>query len=148
MIHPLRCIDAEGKTQEYSVDLSLKGMHYTGCAQKVDNFLVPGREGNFANLLKHLGYHYTGEHTPENMRYSQIETQGDLLTFMVSWELPESKDPEDYEENREFFVLGKTATGWETYYQGNQEISEETCEKYVSVPGLMDFSLFNQCPRG
>ena len=51
-------------------------------------------------------------------------------------------------ENTEYLVIGKTDARRETYWQGEVPVDADTCEKYVEVPGLMDFGIFNSCPRG
>lgn len=51
-------------------------------------------------------------------------------------------------EQVEYLVLGKTDKGRETYWQGTSPVDDATCEKYVNVPGLMEFGIFSSCPRG
>lgn len=138
----------KGDRHDYKVKLNFEDRSYEGCGNKVDNFLVPWRSGNFANFIKKIGYTYQWDRDPKNLRYDNIETHGDLLAFTVTWEAWENTNYNDYEENWEYFVLGKTDEGWTTYWQGNYPVHKDSCEKYVEVPWLMDFNVFNSCPRG
>ncbi len=139
------CHDEREEPNAYQVTIHFGDHTYEGCANKIDNLLVSWREGNLATLFKKIGYTYQGTRDPKTMRYSGIQAQDNLVSLMLSWEAPETWE---YEENWEYLVIGKTGENWETYWQGGYSVDDETCEKYVNVPWLMDFSMFSSCPRG
>ena len=106
----------------------------------MDNFLVEGRKGIAENLFKKINYNnYRGKLDPKTAFYSGIQTKGDLVEIFLT---------QKGKEHTEYLVLGKTDDGRETYWQGEAPVDADTCEKYVKVPGLMDFGIFNSCPRG
>ena len=129
-----------GNEHEYKAKIRFWATIFEGCADKVDNFLVEGRKGIAENLFKKINYNnYSGKLDPKTTFYSEIQTKGNLLEIFLT-----QKD----KEHTEYLVLGKTDDGRKTYWQGEVPIDAETCEKYLEVPGLMDFGIFNSCPRG
>lgn len=140
------CNDDMSETEyPYQVKLTIGEEKYEGCAHQVDNFLVTGREGIFSNLLKKIGYSYQGKRDPKAMRYHQIESKGNLLAFTISWDAPKS---DEYEENWQYLVLEKTSNGWEKLWDGLYPVDTATCEKYANRTELMDFGVFESCPKG
>lgn len=135
------CVDGGiGNTHEYKARVTFWEGTFEGCADKVDNFLVPGRQGKLENLLKKINYkEYTWKMNPKTASYRGIQTQGDLVEIFLT-----QKGSED----TEYLVLGKTDNGRTTYWQGANPVDDETCEKFVNIPGLMDFGIFSSCPRG
>ncbi len=135
------CIDSWiGNEHEYKAKIRFWATIFEGCADKVDNFLVEGRKGIAENLFKKINYNnYRGKLDPKTTFYSEIQTKGNLLEIFLT---------QKGKENTEYLVLGKTDDGRETYWQGEVPVDADTCEKYVEVPGLMDFGIFNSCPRG
>lgn len=135
------CIDnGIGNEHEYKAKIRFWATIFEGCADKVDNFLVEGRKGIAENLFKKINYNnYSGKFDPKTTFYSEIQTKGNLLEIFLT---------QKGKENTEYLVLGKTDDGRETYWQGEVPVDADTCEKYVKVPGLMDFGIFNSCPRG
>ena len=129
-----------GNTHEYKAKIRFWATIFEGCADKVDNFLVEGRKGIAENLFKKINYNkYSGKLDPKTTFYSEIQTKGNILEIFLT---------QKGKENTEYLVLGKTDDGRETYWQGEVPVDADTCEKYVEVPGLMDFGIFNSCPRG
>ncbi len=129
-----------GNEHEYKAKIRFWATIFEGCADKVDNFLVEGRKGIAENLFKKINYNnYSGKFDPKTTFYSEIQTKGNLLEIFLT---------QKGKENTEYLVLGKTDDGRETYWQGEVPVNADTCEKYVEVPGLMDFGIFNSCPRG
>lgn len=135
------CIDnGIGNEHEYKAKIRFWATIFEGCADKVDNFLVEGRKGIAENLFKKINYNnYRGKLDPKTALYNGIQTKGNLLEIFLT---------QKGRENTEYLVLGKTDDGRETYWQGEVPVDADTCEKYVKVPGLMDFGIFNSCPRG
>ena len=135
------CIDSWiGNKHEYKAKIRFWATIFEGCADKVDNFLVEGRKGIAENLFKKINYNnYRGKLDPKTALYNGIQTKGNLLEIFLT---------QKGRENTEYLVLGKTDDGRETYWQGEVPVDADTCEKYVKVPGLMDFGIFNSCPRG
>lgn len=135
------CVDGGiGNTHEYKARVTFWEWTFEGCADKVDNFLVPGRQGKLENLLKKINYkEYTWKMNPKTASYRGIQTQGDLVEIFLT---------QEGSEETEYLVLGKTDDGRTTYWQGENPVDDETCEKFVNVPGLMDFGIFSSCPRG
>ena len=135
------CIDSGiGNTHEYKARVTFWEWTFEGCADKVDNFLVSGRQGKLENLLKKINYkEYTWKMNPKTASYRGIQTQGDLVEIFLT---------QKGSEETEYLVLGKTDNGRTTYWQGENPVDDETCEKFVNVPGLMDFGIFSSCPRG
>lgn len=135
------CVDGGiGNTHEYKARVTFWEGTFEGCADKVDNFLVPGRQGKLENLLKKINYkEYTWKMNPKTASYRGIQTQGDLVEIFLT---------EEGSEETEYLVLGKTDNGRTTYWQGANPVDDETCEKFVNIPGLMDFGIFSNCPRG
>ena len=76
---------------------------------------------------------------PKTASYRGIQTQGDLVEIFLT---------QEGSEETEYLVLGKTDNGRTTYWQGENPVDDETCEKFVNVPGLMDFGIFSSCPKG
>ena len=106
----------------------------------MDNFLVEGRKGIAENLFKKINYNnYRGKLDPKTALYNGIQTKGNLVEIFLT---------QKGKEHTEYLVLGKTDDGRETYRQGEIPVDTDTCEKYVKVPRLMDFGIFNSCPRG
>ena len=129
-----------GNEHEYKAKIRFWATIFEGCADKVDNFLVEGRKGIAENLFKKINYNnYSGKLDPKTTFYSEIQTKGNLVEIFLT---------QKGKENTEYLVLGKTDDGRETYWQGEVPVDADTCEKYVEVPGLMDFGIFNSCPRG
>ena len=129
-----------GNEHAYKAKIRFWATIFEGCADKVDNFLVEGRKGIAENLFKKINYNnYSGKLDPKTTFYSEIQTKGNLLEIFLT---------QKGKENTEYLVLGKTDDGRETYWQGEIPVDADTCEKYVEVPGLMDFGIFNSCPRG
>ena len=129
-----------GNTHEYKAKIRFWATIFEGCADKVDNFLVEGRKGIAENLFKKINYNnYSGKLDPKTTFYSEIQTKGNLLEIFLT---------QKGKENTEYLVIGKTDDRRETYWQGEVPVDADTCEKYVEVPGLMDFGIFNSCPRG
>lgn len=135
------CVDGGiGNTHEYKARVTFWEGTFEGCADKVDNFLVSGRQGKLENLLKKINYkEYTWKMNPKTASYRGIQTQGDLVEIFLT---------QEGSEETEYLVLGKTDNGRTTYWQGANPVDDETCEKFVNVPGLMDFGIFSSCPRG
>lgn len=135
------CVDGGiGNTHEYKARVTFWEGTFEGCADKVDNFLVSGRQGKLENLLKKINYKkYTWKMNPKTASYQGIQTQGDLVEIFLT---------QEGSEETEYLVLGKTDDGRTTYWQGENPVDDETCEKFVNVPGLMDFGIFSSCPRG
>lgn len=135
------CVDGGiGNTHEYKARVTFWEGTFEGCADKVDNFLVSGRQGKLENLLKKINYkEYTWKMNPKTASYRGIQTQGDLVEIFLT---------EEGSEETEYLVLGKTDNGRTTYWQGENPVDDEACEKFVNVPGLMDFGIFSNCPRG
>ena len=135
------CIDSWiGNKHAYKAKIRFWATIFEGCADKVDNFLVEGRKGIAENLFKKINYNnYRGKLDPKTALYNGIQTKGNLVEIFLT-----QKD----KEHTEYLVLGKTDDGRKTYWQGEVPIDAETCEKYLEVPGLMDFGIFNSCPRG
>ena len=135
------CVDGGiGNTHEYKARVTFWEGTFEGCADKVDNFLVPGRQGKLENLLKKINYkEYTWKMNPKTASYRGIQTQGDLVEIFLT---------QEGSEETEYLVLGKTDDGRTTYWQGENPVDDETCEKFVNVAGLMDFGIFSSCPRG
>lgn len=129
-----------GNTHEYKAKIRFWATIFEGCADKVDNFLVEGRKGIAENLFKKINYNnYSGKLDPKTAFYSGIQTKGNLVEIFLT---------QKWKEHTEYLVLGKTDDGRKTYWQGEIPVNADTCEKYVEVPGLMDFGIFNSCPRG
>ena len=129
-----------GNKHEYKAKIRFWATIFEGCADKVDNFLVEGRKGIAENLFKKINYNnYSGKFDPKTTFYSEIQTKGNLLEIFLT---------QKGRENTEYLVLGKTDDGRKTYWQGEVPVDADTCEKYVKVPRLMDFGIFNSCPRG
>ena len=129
-----------GNTHEYKAKIRFWATIFEGCADKVDNFLVEGRKGITENLFKKINYNnYSGKSDPKTAFYSGIQTKGNLVEIFLT---------QKWKEHTEYLVLGKTDDGRKTYWQGEIPVDADTCEKYVEVPGLMDFGIFNSCPRG
>ena len=129
-----------GNTHEYKAKIRFWATIFEGCADKVDNFLVEGRKGIAENLFKKINYNnYSGKFDPKTALYNGIQTKGNLVEIFLT---------QKGKEHTEYLVLGKTDDGRETYWQGEVPVDADTCEKYVEVPGLMDFGIFNSCPRG
>ena len=135
------CVDGGiGNTHEYKARVTFWEGTFEGCADKVDNFLVSGRQGKLENLLKKINYkEYTWKMNPKTASYQGIQTQGDLVGIFLT---------QEGSEETEYLVLGKTDNGRTTYWQGANPVDDETCEKFVNIPGLMDFGIFSNCPRG
>ena len=135
------CVDGGiGDTHEYKARVAFWEGTFEGCADKVDNFLVSGRQGKLENLLKKINYkEYTWKMNPKTASYRGIQTQGELVEIFLT---------QEGSEETEYLVLGKTDNGRTTYWQGENPVDDETCEKFVNVPGLMDFGIFSSCPRG
>lgn len=140
-INKENCIDSWiGNKHEYKAKIRFWATIFEGCADKMDNFLVEGRKGVAENLFKKINYNnYSGKFDPKTTFYSEIQTRGNLLEIFLT---------QKGKENSEYLVIGKTDDGRETYWQGEVPVDADTCEKYVKVPGLMDFGIFNSCPRG
>lgn len=129
-----------GNEHEYKAKIRFWATIFEGCADKVDNFLVEGRKGIAENLFKKINYNnYSGKFDPKTAFYSGIQTKGNLVEIFLT---------QKWKEHTEYLVLGKTDDGRKTYWQGEIPVDADTCEKYVEVPGLMDFGIFNSCPRG
>ena len=129
-----------GNEHEYKAKIRFWATIFEGCADKVDNFLVEGRKGIAENLFKKINYNnYSGKFDPKTTFYSEIQTKGNLVEIFLT---------QKGKEHTEYLVLGKTDDGRETYWQGEIPVDTDTCEKYLEVPGLMDFGIFNSCPRG
>ena len=129
-----------GNEHEYKAKIRFWATIFEGCADKVDNFLVEGRKGIAENLFKKINYNnYRGKFDPKTTFYSEIQTKGNLVEIFLT---------QKWKEHTEYLVLGKTDDGRKTYWQGEIPVDADTCEKYVEVPGLMDFWIFNSCPRG
>lgn len=129
-----------GNEHEYKAKIRFWATIFEGCADKVDTFLVEGRKGIAENLYKKINYNnYSGKLDPKTTFYSEIQTKGNLLEIFLT---------QKWKEHTEYLVLGKTDDGRKTYWQGEVPIDADTCEKYVEVPGLMDFGIFNSCPKG
>ncbi len=135
------CLDTTvGETHPYKARISFWDGTFEGCADKADNFLVPGRQGKLENLLKKINYkNYTGKLNPKTASYGGIQAEGNLVEVFLT---------QLGSEQTEYLVLGKTDKGRETYWQGTTPVDDATCEKYVNVPRLMDFWIFSSCPRG
>ena len=135
------CIDSWiGNKHEYKAKIRFWATIFEGCADKVDNFLVEGRKGIAENLFKKINYNnYRGKFDPKTAFYNGIQTKGNLVEIFLT---------QKGKEHTEYLVLGKTDDGRETYWQGEVPVDADTCEKYLEVPGLMDFGIFNSCPRG
>ena len=135
------CIDSWiGNKHAYKAKIRFWATIFEGCADKVDNFLVEGRKGIAENLFKKINYNnYRGKLDPKTALYNGIQTKGNLVEIFLT---------QKGKEHTEYLVLGKTDDGRKTYWQGEVPIDAETCEKYLEVPGLMDFGIFNSCPRG
>ena len=135
------CIDnGIGNEHEYKAKIRFWATIFEGCADKVDNFLVEGRKGIAENLFKKINYNnYSGKFDPKTALYNGIQTKGNLVEIFLT---------QKGKEHTEYLVLGKTDDGRKTYWQGEVPVNTETCEKYLEVPGLMDFGIFNSCPRG
>ena len=140
-INKENCIDSWiGNKHEYKAKIRFWATIFEGCADKMDNFLVEGRKGIAENLFKKINYNnYSGKLDPKTALYNGIQTKGNLVEIFLT---------QKGKENTEYLVLGKTDDGRETYWQGEVPVDADTCEKYVKVPGLMDFGIFNSCPRG
>lgn len=140
-INKENCIDSWfGNKHKYKAKIRFWATIFEGCADKMDNFLVEGRKGIAENLFKKINYNnYRGKLDPKTALYNGIQTKGNLLEIFLT---------QKGRENTEYLVLGKTDDGRETYWQGEVPVDADTCEKYVKVPGLMDFGIFNSCPRG
>ncbi len=129
-----------GNEHEYKAKIRFWATIFEGCADKVDTFLVEGRKGIAENLFKKINYNnYSGKLDPKTTFYSEIQTKGNLVEIFLT---------QKGKEHTEYLVLGKTDDGRETYWQGEVPVNADTCEKYIEVPGLMDFGIFNSCPRG
>ena len=129
-----------GNEHEYKAKIRFWATIFEGCADKVDNFLVEGRKGIAENLFKKINYNnYSGKFDPKTALYNGIQTKGNLVEIFLT---------QKGKEHTEYLVLGKTDDGRKTYWQGEVPVDADTCEKYVKVPGLMDFGIFNSCPRG
>ena len=129
-----------GNEHEYKAKIRFWATIFEGCADKVDTFLVEGRKGIAENLFKKINYNtYSGKFDPKTAFYSGIQTKGNLVEIFLT---------QKWKEHTEYLVLGKTDDGRKTYWQGEIPVDVDTCEKYVEVPGLMDFGIFNSCPRG
>ena len=129
-----------GNEHEYKAKIRFWATIFEGCADKVDNFLVEGRKGIAENLFKKINYNnYSGKLDPKTALYNGIQTKGNLVEIFLT---------QKGKEHTEYLVLGKTDDGRKTYWQGEVPVNAETCEKYLEVPGLMDFGIFNSCPRG
>ena len=135
------CIDSWfGNKHEYKAKIRFWATIFEGCADKMDNFLVEGRKGIAKNLFKKINYNnYRGKLDPKTALYNGIQTKGNLVEIFLT---------QKGKEHTEYLVLGKTDDGRKTYWQGEVPVNAETCEKYLEVPGLMDFGIFNSCPRG
>ena len=129
-----------GNKHEYKAKIRFWATIFEGCADKMDNFLVEGRKGIAENLFKKINYNnYSGKLDPKTALYNGIQTKGNLVEIFLT---------QKGKEHTEYLVLGKTDDGRKTYWQGEVPVDADTCEKYVKVPGLMDFGIFNSCPRG
>ena len=129
-----------GNKHEYKAKIRFWATIFEGCADKMDNFLVEGRKGIAENLFKKINYNnYSGKLDPKTALYNGIQTKGNLVEIFLT---------QKGKENTEYLVLGKTDDGRKTYWQGEVPVNTETCEKYLEVPGLMGFWIFNSCPRG
>ena len=129
-----------GNEHEYKAKIRFWATIFEGCADKVDTFLVEGRKGIAENLFKKINYNnYSGKFDPKTALYNGIQTKGNLVEIFLT---------QKWKEHTEYLVLGKTDDGRKTYWQGEIPVDADTCEKYVEVPGLMDFGIFNSCPRG
>ena len=135
------CIDSWiGNKHEYKAKIRFWATIFEGCADKMDNFLVEGRKGIAENLFKKINYNnYRGKLDPKTALYNGIQTKGNLVEIFLT---------QKGKEHTEYLVLGKIDDGRKTYWQGEVPVNAETCEKYLEVPGLMDFGIFNSCPRG
>lgn len=140
-INKENCIDSWfGNKHEYKAKIRFWATIFEGCADKMDNFLVEGRKGIAENLFKKINYNnYSGKLDPKTALYNGIQTKGNLVEIFLT---------QKGKEHTEYLVLGKTDDGRKTYWQGEVPVNTETCEKYLEVPGLMDFGIFNSCPRG
>lgn len=140
-INKENCIDSWiGNKHEYKAKIRFWATIFEGCADKMDNFLVEGRKGIAENLFKKINYNnYRGKLDPKTALYNGIQTKGNLVEIFLT---------QKGKEHTEYLVLGKTDDGRKTYWQGEVPIDADTCEKYVKVPRLMDFGIFNSCPRG
>lgn len=131
----------EKKSYRYQVELHLGEKVYEWCADHSDPFFISWRQGKLKNLLKKIHYTYTGKLDPKQAKYSNPQMQWNLFeTYIIQGQ-------EGLEEG-EYLILGKTPQGWETYRSGSYPVDPDTCEKFIHVPGLMDFSIFSSCPRG
>lgn len=130
-------IAKNGEEFPFSVNFEFEGKNYTGCASETNPFFMMGRFGKISSFLTKTGIEYHGS-VPTDGKY-EMYTSDDLV--QIHFEHPANP------EKKHYIILRNNSYNDTIYWNGDNKIDHETCEKFTDDKDLMAFGIFYNCKR-
>ena len=121
----------------FSVNFEFEGKNYTGCASETNPFFMTGRFGKISSFLTKTGIEYHGS-VPTDGTYEMYKSDD-----LVQIHFKHPANPEKWH----YIVLRNNSYDDTIYWNGDNKIDHETCEKFADDKDLMAFGIFYNCKR-